>query len=143
MYSHMPYTQPSVSPEFIRGLEQAINGEYSAILCYEQLGRMSPSAEQRNIIHEIRQDEIRHYRLFSQLYVSLTGRQHTPQITESCPNEYRAGLYFAFQDEQKTVDFYLGLSDIAPDINTRDLFRRAAADEQQHAVWFLSFLTLP
>lgn len=142
-HPYAPYICPEASAPFIRELERAIDGEYSAINCYEQLARMAPSQEQRDTICEIRNDEIRHYHQFTELYARLTGRMHTPRLIEECPNQYRAGLLFAFRDEQNTVDFYNRLSDEAPDLDIRDMFRRISADEQQHAVWFLSFLTLP
>lgn len=144
MYSsYHPHGQHGASPEFIRNVEMAVNGEYSAIQCYQKIASMAPNQEQRNLILEIRNDEIRHYHYFTQLYTALTGRQPSPKIMEECPSEYRRGLRLAFEDEQKTVDFYLKMSDTAPDMATRDMLRRIAADEQQHAVWFLSLLTLP
>jgi rubrerythrin len=125
----------------MKDVMNAINGEYSAIACYDQLAQMAPNSDQRNQILEIRQDEIHHYQEFSQLFMRLTGCQPTPQITEHCPNEYIAGLEFALRDEQETVDRYLTISDHAHDVCTKELFRRAAADEQNHAVWFLYFYT--
>ncbi|TKI89263.1 ferritin-like domain-containing protein, partial [Bacillus wiedmannii] len=52
---------------------------------------------------------------------------------------YLQGLEFAIQDEQKTVDFYLEISDEASDAHLKELLRRIAADEQNHAVWFLYY----
>ncbi|WP_409302783.1 ferritin family protein [Peribacillus sp. SCS-155] len=129
------------SNQFIRNLERAINGEYSVINCYEKLARMATNQAERNQIQEIRQDEIRHFQQFSQLYTNLAGRQPQPQITEQCPNSYRPGLEFAFRDEQETVDFYLDMAESAETQGIKEMFRRAAADEQNHAVWFLSFMT--
>ncbi|GAA0133481.1 ferritin-like domain-containing protein [Paenibacillus sp. YSY-4.3] len=125
----------------IADIERAINGEYSAIACYEQLAGMAPNEEERNRILEIRKDEIRHFQTFSQIYTSLTGRRPVPHITEKCPSEYSAGLHFAFKDEQETVDFYLDVADKATDPNIKERFKRAAADEQNHAVWFLYLIT--
>ncbi len=125
---------------FLNDVAQAINGEYSAIACYERLAKLAPNEEIRNQILEIRQDEISHYQRFSQFYYRLSGRQPTPQMSEECPEEYGAGLLFAFKDEQKTVDFYLDIADRATDPVIREAFRRAAADEQNHAVWFQHFI---
>ncbi|PAD94073.1 beta-lactamase [Shouchella clausii] len=72
--------------------------------------------------------------------IQLTNRQPRPQITEECPAHYRDGLTFAFNDKQNTVDFYLKAADRASQQIVQEAFRRAAADEQPHAVWFLSFL---
>jgi rubrerythrin len=61
-------------------------------------------------------------------------------MSDDCPDEYGAGLLFAFKDEQNTVDFYLDIADKAADPVMREAFRRAAADEQSHAVWFQHFI---
>lgn len=98
--------------------------------------------ERKKIITEIREDEIRHFHEFSALYMFLIKRQPVPEISEPCPDRYREGLRFAFEDEQDTVDFYLHVADRANHPYMRHVFRRAAADEQNHAVWFLSLLTL-
>ncbi|RUS42670.1 ferritin-like domain-containing protein [Cohnella sp. AR92] len=121
-------------------LEKALNGEYSAIACYEQLAKLAPNEEQRNRILEIRNDEIRHYQIISQMYVTMAGKQPAPQLTEPCPTEYKAGLLAAFKDEQETVDFYLGITDQTNIPYVKETFRRIAADEQNHAVWFLYLL---
>ena len=125
----------------ITDIAKAINGEYSAIACYEQLSRMAPNEEEKNRILEIRNDEIRHFQVFSQIYISLSGRQPTPKIVEQCPLEYTEGINFAFRDEQQTVDFYLEIADKTNDPYIKEQFKRASADEQNHAVWFLYFLT--
>jgi rubrerythrin len=125
----------------ITDIAKAINGEYTAIACYEQLARVAPNVEERNRILEIRDDENKHFQVFSQIYTSLSGRQPTPQIVERCPSEYDAGLNFAFKGEQKTVDFYLDIADKTNDLYIKEQFKRASANEQNHAVWFLYFLT--
>ena len=125
--------------KLISDIEKAINGEYSAISCYAKLANMAPNQVERNQILEIRNDEIKHFQNFVQIYTNLTGRQPKPQITEECPNTYLQGLEFAIQDEQRTVDFYLEISDETSDASVKDLLRRIAADEQNHAVWFLYY----
>ncbi len=121
-------------------IQKAINAEYSAISCYGELARLAPTQEERNRILEIREDEKRHHREFSTIYVTLTGRQPTSEITEECPGTYPEGIVGAFKDEQAAVDFYLDIADRAGNSMIKDRFRRAAADEQNHAVWFLYFI---
>jgi len=137
-YRDAIYSQTST---IISDVEKAINGEYSAIDCYARLANLSPSQKQRERILEIRQDEIKHYQQFVRIYQSLTGRPPQPKIEEECPSVYKNGLEFALEDEQKTVDFYLEISDYATDPFIKETFRRAAADEQNHAVWFLYYFT--
>nr|WP_238941840.1 ferritin-like domain-containing protein [Bacillus sp. REN10] len=126
--------------EIINDISKALNGEYSAIHCYKQLANQTPNLEIKKRILEIRNDEIRHFQTFSHIYTSLTGRQPSPQITEQCPTNFRNGILAAFKDEQETVDFY---HDIARSTNNpiiKNAFIQAAADEQNHAVWFLYFM---
>lgn len=126
---------------FIKGITEAINGEYSAIHCYTHLFKIAPTKEEQSVIREIRRDEKRHFQEFVDLYIKLTGTRPTPRISEQCPKDYCKGLTVAFKDEQKTVDFYLDLSDKATNPHIKDSIRRIASDEQNHAVWFLYFLT--
>ncbi|WEK53532.1 MAG: ferritin-like domain-containing protein [Candidatus Cohnella colombiensis] len=133
-------THPS-DPRLINDIVQAINGEFEAIVCYEQLSKLAPTDDTRNQILEIRNDEIRHYNQFSQIYTSITGLTPTPQYPKNCPTDYRAGIQSAFKDEQETVDFYHRISERANNPHISIPFQRAAADEQNHAVWFLFFLT--
>lgn len=124
----------------VSDIAKAIDGEYSAIACYKQLINLAPTQKEKKIIAEIRQDELKHFHTFSHIYTQLTGQQHTPKITEGCPSKYKAGLDFAFFDEQKTVDFYLDIADKANNEYMKEAFKKAAMDEQNHAVWFLYFL---
>lgn len=127
--------------QLINDIQKAINAEYSAVSCYQKLAQMAPTEEERNIILEIQKDESRHLKEFSMIYETLTGQKPTYQITEPCPDNYREGIEFAFKDEQEAVDFYLDIADKAHNPTIKDRFKRAAADEQNHAVWFLFFLS--
>lgn len=135
-----PYMHASPNMNLTSDIAKAIDGEYTAVLCYEQLAKMAPSEEARKQILEIRNDEIRHFQMFSKLYTSMTGRQHTPKLNEPCPGSYLEGVRSSFKDEQETVDAYLDIFDRAHDPHIKHEFSRAAADEQNHAVWFLYFL---
>jgi len=119
---------------------KAINGEYAAIHCYGEIIQMAPSQKVREVVTEIRQDEIRHFETFSQMYQQLTGTQPQIQKQPSCPNSYVDAIKAAFIDEQETVDFYYGIASGTSDSTIQSAFKRAAADEQNHAVWFLYFL---
>lgn len=121
-------------------IEKAIDGEYAAIHCYKQLETLAPTQRERQIINEIRRDEIKHYNTFSYIYAELTGQKHSAVITEACPQNYRSGVDFAFLDEQKTVDFYLEIAESTNNDFIKESFRTAAMDEQNHAVWFLYFI---
>ncbi|UOE94759.1 ferritin-like domain-containing protein [Alkalihalobacillus sp. LMS39] len=147
MYSNQPYYVPynnefyqsTPDTQLLSDIQKAIHAEYSAISCYEKLANMAPTQEVRDKIFEIQKDEKRHLEEFSRIFLNLTGRHPTYQIVEECPDNYRAGIEFAFKDEQEAVDFYLDIADRSQDNTIKDRFRRAAFDEQNHAVWFLFF----
>lgn len=138
MYYQDPYNREQ---ELIKDVEKAINGEYSAIQCYERLAGMTKDSKERNRILEIRQDEIKHFTAFSGIYEALTGTKPTPQIIGFCPTKYLAGLEASIIDEQETVDDYLNIAQTAENRMIKKAFRDAATDEQNHAVWFLYFYT--
>ncbi|MCM3617087.1 ferritin-like domain-containing protein [Sutcliffiella horikoshii] len=135
------YTRAPQDDALIENISKAINGEYSAIACYEKLAKMATDEETQKKIAEIREDEIKHYNTFSQIYQSLTGKSATPEISEECSDDYQEALVASLKDEQETVDFYLDIADSTQNPFIRRVFKRAAADEQNHAVWFLYFYT--
>lgn len=141
LYNHQYGFIDTGEMELLADIQKAINGEYSAINCYQQLAELAPTEEARKQILEIRQDEIRHYQIFSHIYFMLTGKQHTPQMTEQCKSVYTEGLRASFKDEQETTDFYLDIAQKTTDPYIKEQFHRASSDEQNHAVWFLYFLT--
>lgn len=138
MFNSYMHAAPDIN--LINHIVKSINGEYNAVICYEQLAKITPNEEARKQILEIRNDEIRHYQMFSKLYTSMTGKQHTPQLLSPCADNYLQGVKASFKDEQKAVDTYLDISDRAHDPYMKQIFSRAAKDEQNHAVWFLYFL---
>ncbi|MED4530932.1 ferritin-like domain-containing protein [Metabacillus fastidiosus] len=140
MYHQFFSYDPRTNADLTLDIAKAIDGEYSAIACYKQLENLAPTQKEKIRIREIRKDEIKHYQAFTNIFTQLTGHQHTPKIKEQCPTIYTNGLESAFNDEQETVDFYLDIADRTNNQYIKDQFKRAAMDEQNHAVWFLYFL---
>ena len=132
--------QTSTNAEVLNDILKAIDGEFTAIACYELLANLAQNDEIKKRILEIRNDEIRHYETFWYLYISLTGKQPSPKIIRHCPADYRSGVLAAFIDEQETVDFYHDITRNTDNPVVREAFTRASADEQNHAVWFLYFM---
>ncbi|MFC7062637.1 ferritin family protein [Halobacillus seohaensis] len=135
------YYRMANDTQLVNDIQKAINAEYSAIACYGKLANLAPTNDEKEKILEIQQDEKLHFEEFSNIYRNLTGQQPTYKIIEQCPKKYRAGIEFAFKDEQEAIDFYLDIVDKALDPFIKDRFRRAAADEQNHAVWFMFFIS--
>ncbi len=124
----------------ISNIQNALKGEYNAIICYKKLVDLAPDQSTANRLTEIRNDETKHYEQFAQLYYTLTGKEYRPEVTENCPATFDAGLRAAFLDEQNTVDVYLEAADNSDNALVKQAFSRAALDEQNHAVWFLYYM---
>ncbi len=133
-YDHYRQNQKLISD-----ITKAINGEYTATKCYARLAAMAQNEVQKQRINEILKDEKRHLQQMSQIYSALTGKQPKLEMTEECAKTYVEGLEASFNDEQVTTDFYHEIADEAADPVIKEVFRRAAYDEQNHAVWFLYF----
>ncbi|WP_071394614.1 ferritin-like domain-containing protein [Bacillus tuaregi] len=134
------YCYQRQTKQLIKDIEQAINDEYNAIHYYEKISKLARFEKERKQILKILSDEKKHYRQFIQIYSSLTGRQPRPKLNGNGPNSYRKGIELAIRNEQSIVSFYLEIADKSSYPYVKDVFRRAAADEQNHAVWFLYFL---
>ncbi|MDG5789676.1 ferritin-like domain-containing protein [Evansella sp. AB-P1] len=139
MYSSHYYASSGENRELLSHLITVINEEYTSIYLYKQMEKNAPTIKQKEVIKEIRQDEIRHFNQFSELYYSIKGEKYEPELLRKCPSNYLESLRDAFIDEQSATDFYLALSDQSfhPQIN--QMFQRASADEQNHAIWLLYF----
>lgn len=119
----------------------AINGEFTAIHYYEQLAQLAPNEATKKRILEIRQDEMRHFQLFSHVFLCLTGYEPSPELTATMPTSYKDGIHHSFLDEQETTEFYHRMAREAAMPYLQHVFNTAAMDEQNHAVWFLYYLT--
>lgn len=134
--------QISTDTKILDDIAKAIDGEYTAIACYEILANQAPNDEIKNRILEIRKDEIRHYETFWYLYLSLTDKKPTPKITKQCPADYKTGVIAAFIDEQEAVEFYHKVARSTDNPIIKSVFTQTSADEQNHAVWNLYFINL-
>lgn len=129
-----------LSPALYNDLNKAITGEYEAIHVYKQLAEMAPSQAIKDQILEIRQDEIRHFETFSHIFTMLTCTNPVLPAKISYPQSFMEGVKASFKDEQETTDFYYQISRTYHDPVIQQAFSHAAADEQNHAVWFLFFM---
>ncbi len=93
---------------------------FSAIeICYAKLANLAPNIRRNEIkFLEIRNDEIKAFPSFcTKIYTNwrlVSSRNHKLRKINN-PNTYLRGLEFAIQDEQRTVEFYLEISDETSD----------------------------
>jgi rubrerythrin len=105
--NHMNWTCGTPgSPEKLKELiKDALSDEAEDRLFYEYLISTATSNEDKKIIRGIRDDEMKHFEMFKQLYRDLTGQMPT-DISEkkfTKPSSYCEGLVTAIMDEQNAV----------------------------------------
>jgi rubrerythrin len=89
-------------------IQQAVAGETEDRMFYTYLIEHAPSAEDREIISGIRENEMGHFEMFRQIYYELTGSM-PPQAqgeTFTPPATYCEGLRNALMGEQNAVQKY-------------------------------------
>lgn len=118
---------------FIRDLQMGLEGEAAAIEMYAQLMEMAPTPEQRQHIRHAYEDERKHFRIFSDLYLHLTGRM--PSISEPMVKveDYKQGIAQAFNDELEAAELYRGMLLNTYDPAIRDAMFEIMTDEMEHA----------
>lgn len=122
--------------ELTERLAFAINAEHNAIRVYERLMQMAPNDDFRRIIGNIRDDEIGHFRAFSQQYAQLTGGRKPELTAAPLPATFEEGVEESIRDELEDSKFYQDTTPFADDLNIERTLLNASADEARHATWF-------
>ncbi len=73
LYTQDPYDIYSNLPEALRLIENAAAQEAEDRLFYHYLVKAASCAQDKQIIAGIRDDEMKHYRMFGQIYYEITG----------------------------------------------------------------------
>ena len=94
--------------EALNLIKNAVEGETEDRLFYEYLINNAPSRKDKEIIKGIRDDEIKHAKLFRQLYYEHTGKIIGPDknVSFEKPASYCDGLIKALMGEQNAVRKY-------------------------------------
>lgn len=122
--------------KFIMDLQTAITNETIAAAFYTALMEIAPFEDARDFIRHARDDERKHYRMFFNLYVALTGRhpivtQPVIQIPQFCE-----GVKNSIKDELEAADMYREMYLSTTNTRIRDILFEAMNDEMEHAIRF-------
>ncbi len=143
MYSYQNpnyYYYRQLDTELERDIEKAINLKYNAINCYAQLAQQVPDNATKVVINEIREDDIRHYQAFQQIYRILTGKTLDAKITQVCGKTFKQGTEGSFIGEPYDSRFYLKIADSTTNQTVKNVFYRAAIEDGIYANWFLFYM---
>ena len=136
-----PVYKDVTCPRTREGLEKAIRDEVEAIRLYDHLIEMAPDQFQKDVIIEIRDDEVRHLNNFQAVYCRFMGCTYDypePQVPR--PKNYCRGLVDAFNDELEAYEFYKANYFCNRDSFVKKAYLDARLDENEHAQWFNNFI---
>ncbi|MFD0713429.1 ferritin family protein [Paenibacillus sp. GCM10027626] len=143
-YWPMQQVQPltRMEPESYKSLEEALKliqeavaGERHDEMFYDYLISVAPSAEDREIIESIRDDERKHNKMFRSIYRDITGKEISGagNVAFEKPASYMAGIRQAFFGELAAVEKYRDIRAGLPSRYHRDMLYEIITDEQKHA----------
>ncbi|WP_223068655.1 ferritin-like domain-containing protein [Paenibacillus caui] len=146
-YSYRAPFQPVWATSYPQALElikQSVQGERNDELFYDELIRLAPTQEQKNIVASIRDDERGHNQMFRAMYKDLTGQEiaaggNVPY--EKIPS-YIEGLVTALFGELAAVEKYRRIWSGLPAGIYRDTVLGIIMDEQKHATKYNYLYTL-
>lgn len=121
-------------PEALSLIEDAVKGETEDRLFYQYMISLAPSPQEKDIIAGIRDDEMKHYQLFRELYQQLTGSA-IPSVQEAAferPGSYCAGLKKAMMGEQNAVTRYRRILYAMRDRRHINMMTEIITDELRH-----------
>ncbi|RSL34089.1 cupin domain-containing protein [Salibacterium salarium] len=139
-YVNAPMYAPDVmarnNQHVVESILAGIKGEAEAIDFYSRLADAAPNEEHKNDILRALEDEKVHLQQFTDLYISLTGRQPVYDIDNVTFNTYNEGLKKAYEAELKDYEEYRKSYAFTQHTPFRDVFLRAGTDEIEHAERF-------
>lgn len=132
------YSYPQNVPGALLLIQEALTGETEDRMFYQYLIENAPSAEDKEIIEEIRDDEIRHFGLFRQIYYELTGQTLTPpqNVIFEKPSSYCDGVQRALIGEQNAVRKYRRILYALQDRVQINILTGIITDEIRHGILY-------
>ncbi|MBP1754243.1 MAG: rubrerythrin [Firmicutes bacterium] len=114
---------------------KAVQGEKEDEMFYDYLISVAPTKEEKEIISAIRDDEMKHNKMFREIYYYFTGEE-LPQNTRAYfeePKDYISGVKKAFFGELAAMERYRIIRAGLPSEYYRDMVFEILTDEMKHA----------
>jgi len=117
----------------LQNIKAGIITELQAIQLYEELMHRARSKKHKGYIEHALEDEQKHARQFTELYISLTGQE--PDIGEVARIKYKGyqdGLIKSFEREMEATELYRDTILINSNPIVHKVMFEAMTDEQEH-----------
>jgi rubrerythrin len=132
--TYMYYTE-NAYPNALQLIVESVQSEREDELFYDYLLGLAPTAEQREIIASIRDDERKHNKMFREIYYQLTGLDipAAPDTTFQPPESYLEGIRIALFGELGAVERYRQILFGMGFLPFRNMVTEIYTDELKHA----------
>lgn len=129
-----PFDVNTNFPQALQLIENALKGESEDKAFYQYLIGAARDSEDKKVISGIRDDEMKHYQIFRQLYYELTGNipETAKESTFEKPSSYCAGLRKALMGEQNAVTYYRRILYAMTDRRHINMMTEIITDEIRH-----------
>ncbi len=128
-------SRPVVNRYILEMLKSALSDEAADADYYERLAKLVECPQDNELINKIKNDEIKHYNILSNIYYELTGSR--PEDAEYEVIEIKPDISENFASsiisELESAAFYNKLLVSFLNIELRDWFNEIMTDEQAHA----------
>jgi rubrerythrin len=127
-----PYKTLQEALKLVKG---AVQGEKEDEIFYNYLISKAPTEEEKRIISDIRDDEIKHNKMFREIYTYFTGEE-LPKATQGKmeePKSYLDGVRKALFGELSAMERYRIIRAGLPNRYYRDMVFEILTDEMKHA----------
>ncbi len=136
-YRHMPtpsYDQ-KVLDESLQLIKEAVQGEKKDELFYDYLISIAPTEADKYILTSIRDDELKHNKMFRQIYKDYTGMDINADgdVDFEKPENYIDGIVIALFGELAVVEKYRDIRKGLPTRHHRDMLFDIITDELRHS----------
>lgn len=120
--------------EILELLLEAISQEDEDIRYFQKLEKMLKNTKDKDMIRKIMLDDKKHFKIFSEIYKSLTGKEpifekEEVEIDDSLIEE----IFDSIEQKLENVELYRLLLSSFLDVGIRDLIFEIITDEQAHA----------
>lgn len=124
-------------------IEDAVQGEKNDELFYNELIKLAPTEEEQNIIASIRDDEMKHNKMFKKIYKDFTGKniESIEDQPFEKPTNYLDGITKALFGELKAVEKYRIIRKGLPTRYYRDMLFEIITDELKHSAKYNYIIT--
>ena len=128
----------------IKLVEEAIADEKNDEEFYNYLIMLAPNEDEKAVISGIRNDEIKHYKMFKQVYYHLTNKPLTTLIENKFipPANYKNALMMAIIGETDAVKKYRKILYALEDRIYINMLIEIITDELHHGILYNALLSI-